>query len=83
MVKTTSPHSPCDLERYVTARTGRRVRNLAIELGPERVVLRGEATSYYIKQLAQQGIRELLPRVRLENSIIVESVAALPPATSA
>jgi hypothetical protein len=60
-----------ELERHVSARTGRRIRNLAIELGPERVVLRGEANSYYIKQLAQQGVREILPQLRLENSIVV------------
>jgi hypothetical protein len=76
MVLATSPDSRFDLERYVSARTGRRIRNLAIELLPERVVLRGEATSYYIKQLAQQGVRELLPLVRLENSITVGAPAA-------
>jgi hypothetical protein len=80
MVQATFPKSQFELERHVSARTGRRIRNLAIELGPEQVVLRGEATSYYIKQLAQQGVRELLPVVRLENSIVVEiSTAATPP----
>src|SRR5262249_48434702 len=68
-----SPPQLCqELEKSVLARTGRRVRQLAIELSPERVVLRGVAVSYHVKQLAQHGIRDLLPRVRLENAIVVE-----------
>ena len=59
-------------EQQVHTRTGRRVRNLAIELRPERIILRGQATSYYIKQLAQHGIRDLFPDMSLENSIVVE-----------
>jgi hypothetical protein len=60
------------LENQVHQRTGRRVRNLAIELRPERVILRGQVTSYYIKQLAQHGICDLFPDLSLENSIVVE-----------
>lgn len=63
----------CDLERHVQTRTGRRIRNLAIELTPGRVVLRGRTTTYYLKQLAQTGIRDLLPQVCLENDIVVDS----------
>jgi hypothetical protein len=61
-----------ELEQSVLARTGRRIRDLMIELSAERVVLRGRATTYYLKQLAQHGIREVLPQVRLENAIVVE-----------
>ena len=61
-----------ELERRVQTRTGRRVRNLRVELTPERVVLRGQATSYYVKQLAFHGIRELLPRASVDNDIAVE-----------
>ena len=60
-----------ELETRVQTRTGRRVRNLAIQVSPEGVVLQGQATSYYIKQLAQHGVREYLPEVRLENTITV------------
>jgi hypothetical protein len=60
------------LELQVRNRTGRRIRNLAIELNPERVVLRGQVNSYYIKQLAQHGIRDCIPDLVLENSIVVE-----------
>ena len=66
-----------ELERRVHARTSRRVRNLIVELSPERVVLRGLATSYYVKQLAQHGVREILPRVRLENDIAVDQACLI------
>ena len=62
-----------ELASRVQARTGRRVRNLDIELSPEGVVLTGEAATYHVKQLAQQGIRDLLPEVRLRNAIQVFS----------
>jgi hypothetical protein len=66
------PQLQQELEDRVQSRTGRRVRNLAIELCPERIVLRGHAESYHVKQLAQHGVRDLLPQVRLENAIVVE-----------
>jgi hypothetical protein len=73
MSQTHYPQLRSELERHVLARTGRRIRNLAIELCSERVVLRGESSSYYLKQLAQHGIRDVLPHVRLENAIVVQS----------
>ena len=60
-----------ELENRVQSRTNRRVRNLAVQVTPEGVVLQGQTVSYYIKQLAQHGVRECLPHVRLENSITV------------
>lgn len=62
-----------ELEHCVQARTGRRVLNLAVELSSERVVLRGRTATYHVKQLAQQGVRDLLPHVRLDNAIEVET----------
>jgi hypothetical protein len=62
-----------ELESCVVARTGRRVLNLDIELLPERVVLHGRTFSYHVKQLAQQGVRDFLPNVNLENAIEVGS----------
>jgi hypothetical protein len=64
-----------ELEQQVRLRTGRRVRNLAIELRPEQVILRGQTASYYVKQLAQHGVRDILPDVRLENTIAVDGAA--------
>jgi hypothetical protein len=63
-----------ELERHILARTGRRVRNLAVEFVPEAVILHGSTNTYYVKQLAQHGVREMLPQVRLENAIVVEAV---------
>ena len=61
-----------DLEEQVHMRTNRQVRNLSIELRPGRVVLRGQTSSYYVKQLAQHEILGSLPAdVRVENTISV------------
>ena len=67
-----------ELERLVLVRTSRRVRDLSIEMSPERVVLRGRASSYYVKQLAQHGVREVLPHVWLENTIAVDAYQLTP-----
>src|SRR2546428_1562749 len=70
------PQVKAQLERQVRERTGRRIRNLTIEVRPESVVLGGQAPSYYLKQLAQHGVRDVLPSIRLENSIdVAKSVA--------
>ncbi len=60
-----------ELENRVLARTSRRVRGLDIELSSDSVKLYGHTNAFYIKQLAQQGVLELLPNVRLENAIEV------------
>jgi len=60
-----------ELETRVQSRTGRRVRNLDIQLSPDGVVLKGMTRTYYDKQLAQHSIRELLPNVFLNNAIVV------------
>jgi hypothetical protein len=65
------PHLRTELVDRVLSRTGRRVLNLNIELHPERVILRGQAATFHVKQLAQQGVREVLPEVCLENAITV------------
>jgi len=56
----------------VANRTGRRVRDLVVEVGPDRVTIRGRSPSFHVKQLAQQGVQEILPHARLENAIVVE-----------
>ena len=52
-----------------------RTISVVVELLPERVILRGYAATYYVKQLAQQGVREMLPHVRLDNAITVHGAA--------
>jgi hypothetical protein len=71
MVSATFPLAQ-ELEEQVHLRTNRGVRNLSIELRPGRVVLRGQADSYYVKQLAQHELLGTLPaEVRVENVITV------------
>ena len=73
-MNTVSPVSPSlreELETRVRVRTGRRVRNLSIDFTAEGVTLQGSTFSFYDKQLAQHGVRELLPDVRLVNAIVV------------
>ena len=60
-----------ELETRIRARTGRRIRNLDIELSAECIILHGEAASFHVKQLAQHGVQEVLPQVRLQNAIEV------------
>jgi hypothetical protein len=55
----------------VLERTNRGIFNLAVEVLPERVVLRGETTTFYAKQLAQESVRKVAPLMRLENAIEV------------
>lgn len=67
-----SPQLRRKVEQNVLDRTGRRVRGLSVEFLPEQVILHGRASTYYVKQLAQQAVRDLLPQARLENAIVVE-----------
>ncbi len=64
-------HLRQELESRIRNRTGRRVRNLSVLVTSERVVLQGQAATYHVKQLAQQGVREYLPTITLENAIVV------------
>jgi len=51
--------------------TGRRVRDLSVEVAGELIVLRGFAPSFYVKQLALHGVRESLPEAEVRNAIAV------------
>jgi hypothetical protein len=59
-----------DLENVILSRTGRRIRNLDVELKPEGVVLHGVALSYHGNNLRSKEC-EFLPDVQLENAIEV------------
>ena len=60
------------LVQRVHEHTSRRVRNLSVEVVGEEVILRGRATSFYVKQLAQHGVRAILPLAPLRNTIVVD-----------
>jgi hypothetical protein len=55
----------------IAARLGRRVRGLEVVIVPAGVILRGQATSYYVKQLAQQALLAVHPGPLLANEISV------------
>ena len=55
----------------VLSKTSRRVWNLAIEVHPEQIVLRGETSTFHMKQLAQESVRKVMPELRLVNAIEV------------
>jgi hypothetical protein len=61
-----------ELERHILDRTGRRIHGLCVELCDEQVVLRGRTSSYYLKQLAQHSVWDVMPDAPLENGIVVE-----------
>lgn len=59
------------IHNVVLERTNHGVWNLAVEVLPERVVLRGDTTTFYAKQLAQESVRKVLPKIELKNAIEV------------
>jgi hypothetical protein len=61
-----------ELERHILARTSRRVHGLTVEVRNQQLVLRGRTSSYYVKQLAQHSVWDVLPDVVLANDIVVE-----------
>jgi hypothetical protein len=62
---------PIELKKLVEARTHRRIRGLAVEMRDGALVLKGQAGSYHLKQLAQHGILDVLPHIHLTNAIEV------------
>jgi len=69
-----SEHPPLQqqLESRIRLRTGKRVRNLEIQFSPDEVILLGDTSTYHVKQLAQHGVRDVMPTVRLHNRITVQ-----------
>lgn len=66
---------PKTLHEMLTERvvhlTGRRVRDLTVAIKDEEVILSGTTESFHVKQLAIQGVREVLPKAPLRNAIVV------------
>ena len=59
------------LTERVVQLTGRRVRDLTVAIKDEEVILSGTTESFHVKQLAIQGVRDVLPKAPLRNAIIV------------
>ena len=66
---------PKSLHEVLTERvvqlTGRRVRDLTVAIKDEEVILSGTTESFHVKQLAIQGVRDVLPKAPLRNAIVV------------
>jgi hypothetical protein len=71
-MSTTAPNLSELLLQRISKWTGRRVQNLVIEVGGGKVILRGRAKSFHVKQLAQRGAQDILPTAKLINAIVVE-----------
>jgi hypothetical protein len=64
------------VKHRILDRTGGRIRALAIELTDRELVVRGTAPCYYVKQLALQGVLEVLQsdqetKVRFNFQVVV------------
>jgi osmotically-inducible protein OsmY len=59
------------IRRAVRRETGHRVRDLCVEVNRDGVLLRGQCTTYYCKQLAQHAAMSVPGGDRLTNSIEV------------
>jgi hypothetical protein len=64
------------IERQIVQRTWRRVQALEVEVTDNRVIVRGRASSYYVEQLALQGVLDVIGSagaMRIELNIQVGS----------
>jgi hypothetical protein len=59
------------IRQRIDTRLPGRVRNLVVRIGDDMVVLEGECSTYYTKQLAQHAALGVLDDETLENSIVV------------
>ena len=62
-----------ELERLIRERTHHRVKDLRLECDEGRFVLNGSVESYHLKQLAQHGILDVMPKARVVNALTVRN----------
>ncbi|MDB5392186.1 MAG: hypothetical protein JWM11_7832 [Planctomycetaceae bacterium] len=60
-----------ELTRRIDTLTFRQIGNLRVECSGCRVVLHGQAKTYYVKQLATQAVLDLFPGANVTNSVDV------------
>ena len=66
-----SPTLHQKLEHHIKARTGNRLKFLAVHVTPQGVTLMGKTNTYHVKQLALIGVRDVLPESPVRNDIEV------------
>ena len=71
MIVSDMPPLHQELENRIHVRTGKRVRNLKIQYSSDEVILLGDTSTYHVKQLAQHGVLDVMPKIRLHNRITV------------
>jgi hypothetical protein len=60
------------IRQRIESRLVGRVRDLAVRVVGDTVVLEGKCSTYYTKQLAQHAALAILEHEQLENAIVVE-----------
>jgi hypothetical protein len=60
-----------EVESRIQRRTGNRVRQLCVHFDLEKVVIYGEASTYYSMQLATAAVTDLFPDREVINAIEV------------
>jgi hypothetical protein len=68
-----SANQPDSIESQVIAKLGSRLAEFTLDEVEDKLVLRGRARSYHVKQLAQQEVMCLTNRPILHNSIEVRN----------
>ncbi len=63
------------VEQLVQQRLQGYVRDLRLLVGDQGIILQGQTSTYYDKQLAQHAVREIVGMVILVNEIEVRRVA--------
>jgi hypothetical protein len=65
------PAVPAEIEAAIKHRCGWQIRDLQVEVRNQFIVLRGWASTYYAKQLAQHTAMALIGLAALQNRIVV------------
>jgi lactam utilization protein B len=68
---TTTHEETTQIEQRIRSRTGGRVQQVCVQLDDEKVVIHGDAPTYYSMQLAVAAATELFPDREIINAIEV------------
>jgi hypothetical protein len=68
---TTTPALSDEVESQIERRTGGRIRQACVQVDDEKVIIYGEAPTYYIMQLATAACADLFPNHEIINAIEV------------
>ncbi len=71
-LSTSNKSAELQLKESIWQRTHNRVKNLQVEWKGDGVILEGNANSFHTKQLAQQAVHELFPKMLIRNRIVVK-----------